>query len=84
MEKRREENRGMSVLEELKWNYNYNLERYYNGISYLEKQPNQIDKWITEILEIRENIDTLLEEIMKYQEIDKQEILTGFKGVIRC
>lgn len=72
----------MSVLEELKWNYNYNLGRYYNGISYLEKHSKQFDKWINNLLEIRSNIDTLLEEIMKYQEVSKQEILTGFKEVV--
>lgn len=74
----------MSVLEELKWNYNYNLGRYYNGISYLEKHPKQFDKWIIKILEIRNNIDILLEEIMKQQEVSREEILTGFKEVIRC
>ena len=74
----------MPILEELKWNYNYNLGRYYNGISYLEKYPKQFEKWIKKLLEIRTNIDTLLEEIMKYQEVSKQEILTGFKEVIRC
>lgn len=69
----------MSVLEALKGNYNYNLARYYNGISYLEKHPSQIDKWIKELLEIRENIEILLEEIMKQQNVSKEEILTGFK-----
>lgn len=74
----------MSVLEELKWNYNYNLGRYYNGISYLEKHPKQVDKWIPEILEIKTNIDILLKEIMKQQNVSKEEILTGFSEVIRC
>lgn len=74
----------MSVLEELKWNYNYNLGRYYNGISYLEKHPKQFEKWITEILDIRKNIDELLAEIMKQQEVSREEILIGFKEVIRC
>ncbi len=78
------EERTMPILEELKWNYNYNLGRYYKGVEYLEKNPKQFDKWITELIEIKENIDTLLVEIMKYQEVSEDEALTGFKGVIKC
>ena len=50
----------MSVLNEkaiyeLKWNYNNNLIRFYNGCKYLEKNRDKIDKYINEILDIKKN-----------------------------
>lgn len=69
----------MSVLDELKFNYNYNLKRYYNADNFLEKHPKQVDKWIKEALEIKENLDVLLNEILKEQEVSKNEILNGFQ-----
>lgn len=69
----------MSVLSELKWNYNYNLNRYYKGCTYCEEHKEEIEKWLPKILEIAENIDLFLAEIQKYQEVSKEEILNGFR-----
>ena len=74
----------MPILEErmmydLKWNYNYNLERYTNGCIYCKKHKKEIDKWLPELLEILNNINSLLEEIMKYQKVNEEEITKGFK-----
>ena len=73
----------MSVLNEkaiyeLKWNYNNNLIRFYNGCKYLENNRDKIDKYINEILDIKNNIEVLLEEIQKYEKVTEKEILGGF------
>ena len=69
----------MSVLNELKTNYNHNLLRYYNGCNYCREHKKQADKWLPELLEILENINILLEEIMKYEQVSEKEKLEGFE-----
>lgn len=69
----------MSVLSELKWNYNYNLNRYYKGCKYCETHKEETDKWLPKILEIKNNLDLFLTEIQKYQKVSKEEILNGFR-----
>ena len=74
----------MSVLEskamyDLKWTYNYNLKRYYNGCAYCSEHKKEIKKWLSELLSILENIEILLEEISKYEEVSEKEILEGFE-----
>lgn len=66
------------AMQDLKWNYNYNLDRYYNGCEYCKKHKKEIDKWLPTILDILNNINNLLEEIMKYEEVTKEQILKGF------
>lgn len=73
----------MSVLNkkamyDLKWNYNYNLRRYYNGCNYLEKHPEEFDKYIDELNGIKENLEILINEIMKQENVNEKEILGGF------
>lgn len=63
---------------ELKWNYNHNLTRYYKGCQYLETHISETDKYIDELLNIKNNIEILLEEIKKYGNITDKEILRGF------
>lgn len=66
------------MLEELKRMYNHNLERYCNGCSYCEKHRNEIDKWLAELIYILNNMNNLLDEIMKYQKLNEKEVLEGF------
>lgn len=68
----------MSVLEQLKWNYNHNLIRFYKGCIYLEKRKNEIDKWLPELLDILDNINLLLNDIRQICEVSTDEILKGF------
>lgn len=67
------------ALDELKSNYNYYLLRYNKGCDYLEKNISEIDKWTSELLDIIENLNLLLEEIQKNTEVSNYEILNGFK-----
>ncbi len=67
------------AIKDLKWHYNHNLERYYNGCKYMEEHRNEMDKWIPEILTILETIENLLKEITKYEQVKKEEILGGFR-----
>lgn len=64
---------------ELEWQYNYNLNRYYNGCNYISEHLKEADKYQPELINIIENIDLLLEEIMKYKKVTKEEILNGFE-----
>lgn len=66
------------AIEELKWNYNYNLGRYYKGCEYCSTHKNEIDKWLPELMDILDNINILLEEIMKEKNVTEQEIVGGF------
>jgi len=68
----------LKAMYELKWNYNYNLNRYYNGCNYIEEHINEADKYLPELMSIKENIEILLDEIMKHQQVSENEILNGF------
>lgn len=62
----------------LKVNYNYNLMRYYKGCKYCSQHKKESEKWLPELLDILNDMNILLKEIMKYQNID-EEIIKGFK-----
>jgi hypothetical protein len=66
------------ALNDLKWNYNYNLGRYYNGCKYCSEHKKEVKKWLPELLDILDNINRLMEEIMKYETVDKRQIEFGF------
>lgn len=66
-------------LHELKWNYNHNLNRYYNGCNYIEQNKQYTDKYLGELLSIKENLEILLTEIMENEKVSEEEILNGFK-----
>lgn len=63
-------------MEKYKEDYNYWLNRYNNGIKYLEKNPKDFDKYLKNILKIREELDKIIEE---HLEITSKEIFNGFK-----
>lgn len=66
------------AIYQLKWNYNHNLNRFYNGCNYLEEHTEQIDKFLPTLLEIKESLELFLEEIMKEQTVTNDEVLNGF------
>ena len=61
-------------MEEYKSQYNKLLERYNNGILYLEQNPNMISKWFSEIEKIMQRLHEL---IIQYN-IPEEKILGGF------
>lgn len=67
------------AIEDLKWNYNYNLRRYNKGCEYCNTHKSEIEKWLPELLDILDNINTLLDEIIKQENVTEQEIIGGFK-----
>lgn len=66
-------------LYELKWNYNHNLNRYYNGCNYIEQNKQDTDKYLAELLSIKENLEIILTEIMENEKVSEEEILNGFE-----
>lgn len=66
------------AIYDLKWHYNHNLNRYYNGCNYLEKNPEKFDKYIGELKEIEGTLEILLTEIEKQQKVTESERLDGF------
>lgn len=68
----------MVDLKQIKWEYNNTLNRYYNGCNYLMDNPNEFDKYIKNVMDLKAKIDELLDIIMKEQEVTEDEILGGF------
>ena len=67
------------ALNDLKWNFNYNLGRYIRGCNYCSNHPKEADRWIPTLLELKKNMETLLAEIEKCQTVMPEEIMKGFK-----
>ncbi len=66
-------------MEKLKKQYNYFLNRYYNGCNYVEAHPEEFSKYIGKIEEFKTELNKLLEEIQSKQKTTEEEILGGFK-----
>lgn len=66
------------LILQYKENHNFLLKRYLKGCDYLKEPKNQTEKWITELLNIQENINTNLTELMKLTVVTEKEILEGF------
>lgn len=60
--------------EEYKEEYNYWLKRYYNGIKFLNENPESYEKYIENLLKIREELDKIISE----NNMTSDEILNGF------
>ena len=69
----------MVNLKQLKMDYNYNLNRLYNGCNDLDENPDECNKYLDILMEIKHKVDELIEEIMKYQKVSSEEVLGGFK-----
>lgn len=67
------------MVEELKMKYNYLLNRYYNGCNYIEEHPEQFDKYFDKIMEFKNEIEKILDEIQKTEKVSEEDILGGFK-----
>ena len=63
-------------MEELKREYNYNLQRFYNGCKYCEEHIEEIDMWTPELNKIMDKLGDLLNRIGK---ASTKEIMEGFK-----
>lgn len=66
-------------MKELKEKYNYILNRYYNGCNYIEEHPEQFDKYFDKIMEFKNEIEKILDEIQKTEKVSEEDILGGFK-----
>ncbi len=69
----------MNEIQIIKQKYNYILNRYYNGCNYVEEKPEEFSRYIETIMKFKEELEKLLKEIEKKQEISEEEILGGFR-----
>ena len=69
----------MVNLNELKMEYNLNLNRLYNGCNYVDEHPEECNKYIDEIFKIYKKTNEIIDQIMKYQQVSSDEVLGGFK-----
>ena len=69
----------MKNVQTLKKEYNYNLNRYYNGCNYLSEHPEDFDKYIGSLTQIKDNVENLLNQIIGNKvKVTTKEILEGF------
>lgn len=61
-----------------KWNYNNNLNRFYNGCNYITENPEQFDNYIDKVMALKHNCEVFLSRIEKKQKVTEDEILNGF------
>ena len=64
----------MDINKEVKLEYNKLLNRYNNGILYLEQNPNMLSKWGKELEKIMEDLSKLIVE----NSIPEEYIMKGF------
>lgn len=69
----------MANLEELKMDYNFNLNRLYNGCNYLDEHPEDCDKYLNELFKVYNKVDVIIRQIEKYQKVSSDEVLGGFE-----
>ena len=59
--------------------YNFNLNRLYNGCNYLDEHPEDCDKYLNELFKVYNKIDVIIRQIEKYQKVTSDEVLGGFE-----
>ena len=69
----------MADLNELKMDYNFNLNRLYNGCNYLDEHPEDCDKYLNELFKVYNKVDVIIRQIEKYQKVSSDEVLGGFE-----
>ena len=47
-----------------KWNYNNNLNRFYNGCNYITENPEQCDEYLDDVLKLKKNCELFLTKII--------------------
>lgn len=67
------------MVEELKRQYNKILKRYYNGCNYVIENPEELEKYIKNIMEFKEELERIITKIEKMGKASKEEIIGGFK-----
>ena len=68
-------------MEDLKKKYNATLKRFKNGCKYLSKNPNEVDKYIPELIKIVKDLGIMIDmfaQLYLYVMTDN-EIERGFK-----
>lgn len=63
-------------MEEYKQKYNKLLIRYYNGCKYLKNNSHKFSEYFSELLKILNSLNEIIET---HPEMNKDEILNGFK-----
>lgn len=63
-------------MNKLKQIYNKTLQRYYNGCNYIEEHIDECDKYLPEVMKLKDNINKILEKIPN---ATREEVLNGFK-----
>ena len=66
-------------MQEQKMNYNYILNRYYNGCNYIEAHPDEFDKYIDKVMDFKRKLEEIITEIEKEQVVAQNEVLGGFE-----
>lgn len=69
----------MADLKELKMDYNFNLNRLYNGCNYLDEHPEDCDKYLDELFKVYNKVDVIIKQIKRHQRVTTDEVLGGFK-----
>lgn len=66
-------------MEELKREYNHNLQRFYNADKYLRQHPEEVDMLLGEVMKIKHKLENILDEIVKEINVTEEETAYGFK-----
>ncbi len=66
-------------MEELKREYNHNLQRFYNADKYLRQHPEEVDMLLGEVMKIKNKLENILDEIVKEINVTEEETAYGFK-----
>lgn len=61
-----------------KWNYNNNLNRFYNGCNYITENPEKCGEYLEIVLKLKNNCESYLAKIEEKEMVTKDEILNGF------
>ena len=69
----------MIEVNELKKEYNYNLNRLKNGFKYIQEHKSEEEVWLPEIFKIWHKMCELYEEIKKYEITDGTQVEKGFE-----
>lgn len=62
-------------MNDLKEEYNTTLRRYYSGCLYIEKHPNEINKYLPAVLDLLNKLNTMIAQL---GDLSEEEILGGF------
>ena len=61
-----------------KWNYNNNLNRFYNGCNYITDNPEKCNEYLEIVLKLKHNCELFLSKIEEKEQVTDEEKLNGF------